>query len=100
MRSKLVAMGVEGNRKSGADQDPNWLAYKAMEAELKANHMGEWVGFYDGQLVAIDADQEKMLKAAIEKTGHTGILMHQIVEKEEVHYIRSPRRLMLRFPRR
>lgn len=69
------------------EDDPNFIAYKAMEAELKEKHMDKWVGFYDGELVAVDEDQDKMLKAAIEKTGNTGIMMKQIVEVERIHTI-------------
>lgn len=78
------------------EEDPNWLAYKAMEAELKEKHMGKWVGFYDGQLVAVDDDKDAMLKKAMEATGHTGIMMKQIVEKERVIHMRSPRRVLPR----
>jgi hypothetical protein len=71
-------------------EDPNYIAYKAQEEQLKQEHMSEWVAFSDGQLTIIAKDQEALFKEAREK-GITGFFYHQIVEKERVYHLRSPR---------
>jgi hypothetical protein len=71
-------------------EDPNYIAYQAQEAQLKQEHMGEWVAFADGQLAIVASDEESLFKEAGEK-GLTGFFYHQVVEKERVYHLRSPR---------
>lgn len=74
------------------EKDPNYLAYLAMEAELKEKHMGKWVGFYDGKLVAIEENETAALKLAIQTAGTTGVMLKQVLEKEQLINL-SPRRI-------
>ena len=75
------------------EDDPNWLAYKAQEAELKANHMGKWVAFHNGELAMIADDFDSLQKRMWEEKHVAGFMYHQIVEKERVIHLRSPRRV-------
>ena len=76
--------------KGSLEEDPNYIAYKAQEEQLKQEHMGEWVAFADGQLAIIAKDQEALFKEAEEK-GITGFLYKEIVAVEPVYHLRSPR---------
>lgn len=70
--------------------NPNYLAYKAMEAELKEKYMGKWVAFHDGRLAVI-ADNEEELFQKAQEVGIGGFYVHEITEVERVYHLRSPR---------
>lgn len=72
-------------------EDPNYVAYKAQEAELKEKYMGKWVAFHEGNLVAVE-DNRETLFAKIRETGNTGFMYKEIVPVERVIRIRGPRR--------
>lgn len=74
-------------------EDPDYIAYKAQESDLKANHMGKWVAFHGGELVAIEDSRDSLLTQVFEKTGETGCLVKHIVPKERTIHMRSPRRV-------
>jgi hypothetical protein len=73
------------------DQDPNYIAYKEQEESLKTNHMGEWVAFVGGQLVASEKNQEELFKNLHKNYAQTGAFVHQIVEVEKVIHLGGPR---------
>lgn len=75
--------------KGGLENDPNYIAYKAQEEQLKREHVSEWVAFSDGQLVIIAKDQEALFKEAQER-GITGYLYKEIVAIEPVLHMISP----------
>ncbi len=74
-------------------EDPNYTAYKAQEAELKANHMGKWVAFADGQLVLPESDQDALLQKISEGYADKPVFIKEIVAIERVIHFRSPRRV-------
>lgn len=89
--SKIATMNTEKEQKEyDRFTDPNYIAYKKQEEELKQNHLGKWVAFSDGQLAVIAENKELLFKLAQEK-GITGFLCHQIVEKEKIYQLKSPR---------
>lgn len=73
------------------EEDPNWLAYKAQETELKVHHMGKWVAFYNGELAMIEDDLDILQTRMYDEKGITGFMFHHIVEEESVIHIRNPR---------
>ena len=72
------------------EEDPNYVAYKALEEKLKKDHMGEWVAFSDGKLVVVANDREALFKEAKDK-GLAGFFYHEIVAEERIIHLRSPR---------
>jgi len=72
------------------DNDQNYIAFKAMEVQLKQEHMGKWVAFADGQLVTIAEDKEALFKKTKEMKI-TGFLFKEIVAEEKVYHFRSPK---------
>lgn len=77
-------------------QDPNYIAYKAQEALLKQEHMGEWVAFCNGELVGLAPDRETLFKETQAK-GFEGFFYKEIVAKERIAHLRSPRVIRGRF---
>lgn len=75
------------------EQDPNWLAYKAEEAELKRDHMGEYVAYHNGQRIMFAGSYEELETKMFKEKGITGFMFHHIVDQEHVYHIRSPRRV-------
>lgn len=73
------------------NENINYVAYKAQEAELKKTHMGKWVAFSNGQMVA-SADDKEALHTILEKENIVGGFMHQVVAIERTFHFRSPRR--------
>lgn len=87
----LRAMDKENIRVSPKlAKDPNYQAYKAEEAMLKQEHMGMWVAYADGKRVLMADNRESLFREAEEK-GLQGFFFHQVVEKERVVHLRSPR---------
>ena len=82
----------KGRDRTSLEHDPNYLAYKAQEEQLKKEHMDEWVAFSDGQLAVIAKDREALFAEASEK-GLTGFFFHHIMTVEPVYHLRSPRKM-------
>ena len=74
-------------------QDPNYVAYKEQEEQLKREHLGEWVAFLQGELVAIEPDKESLFKKLDLDFPGEGGFVKEIVAKERVYHMRSPRRV-------
>lgn len=72
--------------KEDLQKDPNYIAYKAMEAELKEKHMGKCVAFSNGELVLIEDDRATLFKKA-DQEGITGFFYKEIVEVERVYHM-------------
>ena len=76
----------------GLAQDPNYIAYKKQEEQLKKEHLGEWVAFLNGDLVAIEPDKESLFRVLYLDFQGEGALVKEIVAEERVYHLRSPRR--------
>ena len=73
--------------------DPNYIAYKKQEEQLKKEHLGKWVAFLNGDLVAIEPDKESLFKVLDLDFPGEGAFVHEIVAEERVYHMRSPRKV-------
>lgn len=84
-------MGNERNGKRPVDpelaKDPNYLAWKEREEELKASHMGEWVAFAGGQLVLTETDKETLFTKIEKEYPDQDVFIRQIVPVEPIYYL-------------
>ena len=75
----------------GSAQDPDFIAYKKQEEQLKKDHLGEWVAFINGELVAVESDKESIFKILdLDFPGEVR-LVKEIVAEGRVYDMRSPR---------
>lgn len=81
------------DRKQEQAQDPNYIAYKKQEEQLKKDHLGEWVAFLNGDLIAIEPDKESLFKVLDLDFPREGAFVKEIVAEERVYHLRSPRRV-------
>ncbi len=74
-------------------QDPNYIAYKGQEKQLKKEHLGRWVAFINGDLVAIESDKESLFKVLDLDFPGEGALVKEIVAEERIYHMGGPRRV-------
>ena len=67
-----------------ATLDQNIKAYKLMRDELEANHMDQWVVFYDEELVGTFDDFQDAANSAVTRFGRGPYLIKLIGEPEWV----------------
>ncbi|HKB88194.1 MAG TPA: DUF5678 domain-containing protein [Patescibacteria group bacterium] len=72
-------------------EDPNYLAYKNQEAQLKLEHMGKWVAFSNGELVGVQDTEEEILELADNILPNGSVRIHQIVEIQPVISLGGPK---------
>lgn len=65
-------------------EDLNYVAYKAIEAELKSSSMGKWVAFVDGELVLTEDNEDILFDKLEELHPSKSAFVHKIVEVEPV----------------
>jgi hypothetical protein len=66
------------------EEDPNYLAFKEQEEDLKRDHMNEFVAFVDGKLVLTNKDFKALFDEINSKYPRTGVFVHQVVEVEPI----------------
>jgi hypothetical protein len=75
--------GLDCNSNKGddvgmADVESDIAAYEAMKGELEAKHMGFWVLFYEGKLIALFDSFEGAAEDAVRRFGRGPYLIRQI----------------------
>jgi hypothetical protein len=53
-------------------------AFKRLQTDLEADHMGQWVLFHDGQMIGIYAAFEVAADEAVKRFGNGPFLIRQI----------------------
>jgi hypothetical protein len=84
-------MNKEIKETASMEEDPNYLAYIAMDTQLKEKYMGKWIAFYEGQFAGVGEDENALLNRLHETTGHGGFMCVRVTDNEEQVLIRTPR---------
>ncbi len=63
-----------------ASLSENIEAYEAMQAQLEADHLGDWVVFHDRKLIAADGDFQRIASMAIRRFGRGPFLLRRVGE--------------------
>ncbi len=65
-----------------ATLERNIIAYRLMQDELEANHMEQWVVFYDGELEGTFEDFQDAANSAVTRFGRGPYLIKRVGQEE------------------
>lgn len=91
---------LESDRKRGTAhseslaQDPNVLAYQALDDDFLKDNAGRWVAFCDGDVVAIREDRESLFASLRQSHPVESCLIQELTPgKPRTVHFRRPRRM-------
>lgn len=77
-------MNKDSKRKPSLEEDQNYIAYKELESKLLETHLGKWVAFVDGKLVATDEDQKALFDILHKDYLKRSAMVKQVGDNETI----------------
>jgi hypothetical protein len=83
MYTTVIGTAIQEKINPELAKNPNYLAYKEQEAKLKEEHMGSWVGFINGEMVAVRESREQLFAIVRKEHPNKGFFFKEITPTED-----------------